>query len=60
MSISATSPAGLDGANPYAVRVQKLAQDQEKREGQQAVELIDQATPQVGPNGQGSHINTYA
>ena len=57
MSISGTS---LDGANPVAVRVQKIAQDQQKREGQQAVQLIEQATPPVGPAGQGSHVNTYA
>ena len=57
MTISSPS---LDGSNEYAVRVQKLAQDQQKREGQQAVELIEQSSPAVGPNGEGSHINTYA
>jgi hypothetical protein len=57
MTISGT---GLDGSNPIAVRVQKLAQDQEKREGQQAVELIEQSSPPVGPNGEGTHVNTYA
>ncbi len=57
MSISGTS---LDGANVVAVRVQKIAQDQQKQEGQQAVQLIEQATPSVGPQGQGSHVNRYA
>jgi hypothetical protein len=57
MSISGTS---LEGSNPVAVRVQKLAQDQQKREGEQAVQLIEEATPPVGPQGQGSHVNTYA
>lgn len=56
MNISGTS---LDGSE-YAIRVQKLAQDQEKREGQQAVELIEKSRPPVGPNGEGTHINTYA
>lgn len=58
MNISGTS---LDGTNEVALRVQKLAQDQEKREGEQAVALIEQsAPPPVGPNGEGTHINTYA
>jgi hypothetical protein len=57
MRISGTD---LDGANQLAVRVQKLAQDQQKREGEQAVDLIEQSSPGVGPNGEGSHINTYA
>jgi hypothetical protein len=57
MTISGT---GLDGANQFAVRVQKLAQDQQKREGEQAVTLIEQSTPPVGPNGEGAHVNTYA
>jgi len=57
MSISSTS---LDGANPVAVNVQKLAQNQEKREGELAVALIEKAEPQVGPQGQGTHVNTYA
>jgi hypothetical protein len=55
------SGPGLDGTDPFAIRVQKLAQDQQKREGEQAVTLIDQATPPpVGPHGEGAHINTYA
>jgi hypothetical protein len=57
MTISGTS---LDAANTFAVGVQKIAQDQAKQEGKQAVALIEQATPQVGPNGEGSHVNTVA
>ncbi|MBC7973561.1 MAG: hypothetical protein H7138_01155 [Myxococcales bacterium] len=57
MSISGPS---LDTPSLTAVRVQKLAQDQQKREGQQAVQLIEQSSPPVGPNGEGSNINTYA
>jgi hypothetical protein len=47
----------------YTVRVQKLVQDTAKREGEAAVELIEQATPQappLGPDGQGSLVNTTA
>lgn len=57
MKVSGT---GLDGTNQFAVRVQKLAQDQVKQEGEQAVDLIEQAAPQIGPNGEGTHVNTYA
>jgi len=57
MSISGT---GLDGTNPVAVRVQKIAQDQQKREGEQAVQLIEKSTPPVGLHGEGAHVNTYA
>jgi len=57
MNVSGT---GLDPANAFAVRVQKLAQDQQKQDGEGAVQLIQSATPHVGPNGEGSHINTYA
>jgi hypothetical protein len=51
---------GTDPANPYAVRVQKLAQDQAKRDGEQAVALIEGAAAPVGPHGEGAHVNTYA
>jgi hypothetical protein len=57
MSISGI---GADDANLMAVRVQKLAQDQQKREGQQAVQLIEQAARPVGLHGEGTHVNTYA
>jgi hypothetical protein len=57
MNVSGT---GLDPSNAFAVRVQKLAQDQQKQDGEGAVQLIESATPQVGPNGEGSRINTYA
>lgn len=57
MNISGT---GVDPSNPYAVAVQKIAQDQEKQDGRQAVDLIEGASPPVGPNGEGAHVNTYA
>jgi hypothetical protein len=57
MTISGT---GLDPSNSVAVRVQKIAQDQAKREGAQAVELIERSAPVVGPHGEGSHIDTIA
>ena len=47
----------------YAVRVEKLAQNATKAQGQAAVALIEGATqtpPPVGQNGEGSRINTYA
>jgi hypothetical protein len=49
-----------DAASLVAVRVEKIAQDQAKQEGNQVLELIEQATPPVGPNGEGTHVNTYA
>lgn len=58
MTIPSTS--GLDPSNPYAVAVQKIAQNQQKQEGEQAVQLIESAGPSVGPNGEGTHVNTYA
>ncbi len=45
----------------YAVRVEKLAQNAAKAEGEAAVQLIENATPPpAGAHGEGSHINTYA
>jgi hypothetical protein len=52
--------AGIDPANSYSVAVQKLAQDQAKRDGMQIVALIERAAPPVGLHGEGTHINTYA
>jgi hypothetical protein len=57
MNVSGT---GVDPSNPYSVRVAKLAQDQQKLQGEQAVAMIESASPAVGPNGEGSHINTVA
>ena len=57
MNVSGPS---LDTSSTYAIAVQKLSQDQQKREGEQAVELIEGAAPPVGPNGEGTHVNTYA
>jgi len=54
------SGANLDGSNAFAVRVEKVAQDQAKREGEQAVELIEQSRPPTGLHGEGTHVNTYA
>ncbi|HEY0192458.1 MAG TPA: hypothetical protein VGC42_15165 [Kofleriaceae bacterium] len=55
------SGAGVDPSGAYAIRVQKLAQDQEKVEGAQTVALIEQSSPPpVGASGEGTHINTYA
>ena len=57
MDISPTDPAGTE----YAVRVQKLAQNAAKIDGEGAVELIEGAqVPPTGLNGEGTHINTYA
>ncbi len=58
MEISGT---GVDPSGAYAVRVQKLAQDQQKVEGAMTVDLINQSSPPpVGANGEGTHVNTYA
>lgn len=57
MNVSGISP---DAANLVAVRVQKIAQDEAKQETNQVVALIEQATPPIGPNGEGTHVNTYA
>ena len=57
MNVSGISP---ETANLVAVRVQKIAQDEAKQEANQVVALIEQATPPIGPNGEGSHVNTYA
>lgn len=60
MSVSATTgTASLDSV--YSVRVEKLAQDQQKIEGEAAIQLIEGASPPpVGPQGQGTHVNTFA
>ena len=52
--------AGACPSFEYEVRVEKVAQDTAKQQGAQAVELIEQATPPVGPDGQGTHVNRYA
>jgi hypothetical protein len=58
MSVSAINP---DVPTQYALRVEKLAQDQQKQEGAQAVNLIEQSSPPpVGPHGEGTHVNRYA
>jgi hypothetical protein len=57
MSVSGISP---DAANLVAVRMQKIVQDQAKQESNQVVALIEHANPPTGPNGEGTHVNTYA
>jgi hypothetical protein len=53
--------SGVDPSSTYAIAVEKLSQDQQKREGVQTVELIEGAAPPpVGPNGEGTHVDTYA
>lgn len=54
--------SGGEIAQVYAVRVEKLAQNAAKTQGAGAVRLIEaaQQPPPVGPNGEGSRINTYA
>jgi hypothetical protein len=59
MDISSTDPMTAQ----YAVSVAKLAQNATKASGEAAVQLIQSAGAQVpppGPNGEGTHINTYA
>jgi hypothetical protein len=47
-------------AQAYAVGVAKLAQRESRREGEAAVQLIQEASPPVGPQGQGTHVNVLA
>ena len=43
------------------MRVEKLAQNTARIQGEAAVQLIEGAqVPPPGPNGEGTHINTYA
>lgn len=56
MEIGGSEALGLN----YSIRVEKLAQVAAKQEGEAAVALIEGATaPPLGPNGEGTHINTY-
>ena len=43
----------------WDVSVQASAQRQQRVEGAAATRLIEQAVPPVGPDGQGTRINTY-
>ena len=60
MDVSGASGVG----QVYAVKMEKIAQTATKAEGEAAVQLIETAAqaapPPVGPNGEGSRINTYA
>ncbi|CAN5914082.1 hypothetical protein BH11MYX2_BH11MYX2_20140 [soil metagenome] len=44
----------------YTVKAAKLQLDTAKQQGQDAVQLIQAAAPPTGPEGQGTHVNTYA
>jgi hypothetical protein len=54
--------SGTDAVSQtYAVRVDKIAQNVAKTEGEGALQLIDSAKPPPqGANGEGAHVNTYA
>jgi len=57
-----TGALGAVAGQVYAVRVQKLAQDQQRADGDAAVGLIAAAAkppPPPGAEGQGARINTY-
>ncbi|HVV88738.1 MAG TPA: hypothetical protein VHE35_37090 [Kofleriaceae bacterium] len=56
MDISGSDPVGAQ----YAVSVEKLRQSSQKAQGEAAVKLIEQSQPTVGPDGEGTHIDTYA
>jgi hypothetical protein len=57
MEISSSDPVGAQ----YAMRVEKLAQNATKADGEAAVQLIEgaQVPPPAGIHGEGTHINTY-
>jgi hypothetical protein len=58
------SPSGVSGASvvqAYAVGVAKLEQRETRRQGEAAVQLIQEASPPpVGLQGQGTHVNVVA
>jgi hypothetical protein len=58
MKIGTSDAVGME----YAVRVEKLAQNAMKQEGEAAVALIEEAAPArpIGPNGEGTLVNTTA
>ncbi len=59
MKIDSTPGPSFDV--PYSTRVQKLALTTAKDQGEAAVQLIEEASaPPVGPQGQGSRVNTVA
>ncbi|MBC7895936.1 MAG: hypothetical protein H7066_11025 [Cytophagaceae bacterium] len=59
MSSSGVSIGGFV-AHAYAVEVEKLAQREACRQGEASVQLIQQASTPVGPEGQGAHLNVVA
>ena len=59
MSISGVSSGEFPG--PYEIKTLKLAQDQAKLEGEQAVSLIEQAAPAAPrADGTGQLVDTIA
>ncbi len=59
MTVNGTSGVGQE----VAVRMEKIAQNAAKVEGEAGVKLIEAAAktpPPPGVNGEGSRINTYA
>ena len=55
VSLDLSSSAALQHV---PIRVAKMAQDQQRVDGEAAVKLIDQA--EVGPDGVGAHVDTHA
>lgn len=52
---------GADVASVVALRTQRIAQDQARRDGAGAVALIEGASPPpVGAHGEGRLVNRYA
>lgn len=59
MKIGSSDAMGTE----YAVRCEKLSQNAMKQQGEAAVALIEDAAPAqrpIGPNGEGTLINTTA
>ncbi len=58
MSISGVT--GPDGSSAYAMKVEKIAQNQSKVEGRAAVALIEQSRPPTAELGEsGALVDTY-
>ncbi|MCX5748132.1 MAG: hypothetical protein NT062_37205 [Proteobacteria bacterium] len=49
----------VDPANAYAVRMARVAQDQQRADGKSAVALIEQVPSTPDVEGKGQHVNTY-
>jgi hypothetical protein len=55
-TIGSNPAVGLD----YAARLARKSMDQQKQEGEAAVQLIETAGKTADPDGKGAHIDTYA